>query len=114
MIAHIVLFRPRTSLTDHERRVLVDALTHAMKNIPSVRRAHIGRRTILGRQYDSMNAQQFPFAAILEFESEADLRTYLDHPAHEKLGEQFYFTSDGALAFDYEMLEPERASDLLS
>lgn len=114
MIAHIVLFRPRTSLTDDERRVLVDALTHAMKNIPFIRRAHIGRRTILGRQYDSMNTQQFPFAAILEFESETDLRAYLDHPAHENLGEQFYFTSDGALAFDYEMLEPERARDLLA
>ena len=70
--------------------------------------------TVLGRQYDNMNAQQFPYAAILEFDSEADLRAYLDHPAHEKLGEQFYFTSDGALAFDFEMLEPDRARELLS
>lgn len=114
MIAHVVLFRPRTNLSVEERHVLVDALANAINNIPMIRRAHVGRRTVLGRQYDNMNAQQFPYAAILEFDSEADLRAYLDHPAHEKLGEQFYFTSDGALAFDFEMLEPDRARELLS
>ena len=114
MIAHVVLFRPRTNLTADERHALIDALAHAIRNIPMIRRAHVGRRTILGRQYDRLNAQQFPYAAILEFENEADLRTYLDHPAHEKLGEQFYFTSDGALAFDFEMLEPDRTGELLS
>ena len=114
MIAHLVLFRPRTTLTHEERSTFVEALEHALKNIPTIRRAHVGRRTILGRQYDAMNVQQFPFVAILEFDSEANLRAYLDQPAHQKLGKQFYVASDGAMAFDFEMFEPERARELLS
>ena len=114
MIAHVVLFRPRTNLSVEERHVLVDALANAINNIPMIRRAHVGRRTVLGRQYDNMNAQQVPYAAILEFDSEADLRAYLDHPAHEKLGEQFYVTSDASLVFDFELVDGDRARDLLA
>ena len=114
MIAHVVLFRPKQSLSADDRRALMDALAHALANIPLIKRADIGRRKTLGRQYDAINSIQFPYAAILEFESEADLRAYLDHPAHQRLGEQFYLTSEVALAFDFEMLGPERARELLA
>jgi Stress responsive A/B Barrel Domain len=114
VIAHLVLFRPKADLKDNERQALIEALAHAIANIPLIARAHIGRRKILGRQYDSINTLQFPYAAILEFDSELDLRAYLDHPAHERLGEQFYFTSESALAFDFEMLGPDRARELLA
>ena len=114
MIAHVFLFRPKANLTDDERQALIGALAHALENIPLIGRALIGRRKILGRQYDGFNTLQFPYAAILEFESEHDLRAYLDHPAHEILGEQFYFTSESALVFDFELLGPDRARELLA
>jgi hypothetical protein len=114
VIAHVVLFQPKKTLGAVERDALIDALQHALANIPLIKRAHIGRRRILGRQYDGINSLQFPYAAVLEFESEPDLRAYLDHPAHERLGEQFYLTSESALVFDFEMLAPERARDLLA
>ena len=114
MIAHVVLFRPKADLTDEQRRTLVQALEDALVGIPAIKRARVGRRHRLGRFYDAQNAQDFPFAAILEFDNEADLVAYLDHPAHRTLGEQFYLTADGALAFDFELLEGTRASELLS
>ena len=113
MIAHVVLFRPRADLTGSERQVFVDALEHALTKIDLIKRATIGRRVTLGRLYDQ-TATDFPFAAILEFATEADLRSYLDHPAHVNLGRQFYVASEQALALDYEALEGDWATQLLS
>jgi hypothetical protein len=104
MVTHVVLFRPRPDLTQDERRAFVTALEHALKNIPLIKRAQIGRRLLLDRHYDELNAANFPFAAILEFDNEQDLRAYLEHPAHQMLGAQFYVTSDAALVFDFEIV----------
>lgn len=108
MVAHVVLFRPRPELTDTERAQFVDAFEDAIRNIPLIRRARVGRRITMGRAYDEHNAEEFPFAAILEFETEADLREYLNHPAHQRLGEQFYFAAERALVFDFVLSEDAR------
>jgi hypothetical protein len=105
MVAHVVLFRPKPELTSNERRAFLTALQHALTSIPAIQRARVGRRLTLGRQYDAHNPQDFPFAAILEFASADDLRSYLEHPAHEMLGAQFYTTSQAAMVFDFELLE---------
>jgi hypothetical protein len=113
MIAHVVLFRPKTELTGEERQAFVDALEQALTKIDLIKRATIGRRVTLGRLYDQA-ATDFTFAAILEFASEADLRAYLDHPAHVSLGRQFYVASEQALALDYELLEGDWPRRVLS
>jgi hypothetical protein len=114
MIAHVVLFRPKDTLTEPQRRTLVDAIGTALLGIPAIKRARVGRRRTLGRNYDSHNAEDYPFAAILEFDTEADLIAYLDHPAHHALGEQFYLTSARALALDFELLETDQLDQLLA
>jgi hypothetical protein len=113
MIAHVVLFRPKADLTDDQRRAFMAALEHALANIPLIKHARVGRRITLGREYDQQNAQDFPFAAILEFDTEADLRAYLEHPAHQMLGTQFYVTSEAALVFDYALLQGTEVRSLL-
>jgi hypothetical protein len=114
MIAHVVLFRPKSGMTAGERRAFVDALEHALTQIDLIARATIGRRITLGRLYDQQNAADFPFAAILEFATEADLRAYLDHPAHVNLGRQFYVASEQSLVFDYQSLDGDWPEQLLS
>jgi hypothetical protein len=113
MIAHVVLFRPKADLTSDQRRAFMVALEHALTNIPTIKQARVGRRVLLGRQYDTLNAHDFPFVAMMEFANEADLRAYLEHPAHEMLGAQFYVTSDAALVFDYELLEGDAIRSLV-
>ena len=113
MIAHVVLFRPKAALTSDERRAFTAALEHALTNIPLIKHARVGRRVTLGRQYDAQNAQDFPFAAILEFDTESDLRAYLEHPAHQMLGTQFYVTSEAAMVFDFELLEGTHIRELV-
>jgi hypothetical protein len=113
MIAHVVLFKPRTNLSAHEREALLDAMRVAFTNIAEIRRVRVGRRQVLGRAYDATARIDFEYAAVLEFDSEQTLRAYLDHPAHVDLGRLFGETAEAALVHDFEMVEPENIRQLL-
>ena len=113
MIIHLVLLQPKADLSAPDRDALLDAVRHAITTIPDIRRAHVGRRRIMGRPYDALVTRHFEYALVLEFNDEAALRRYLDHPAHEELGRRFYLSSDAALALDFEMVEAARVRDLI-
>lgn len=102
MIAHIVLFRPRATLAADQRQALVNALRGAVEGIPQIKRATIGTRILLNRPgYEAQMAEHYDYSAILEFESEADLRAYLDHPSHNELGKLLFTSADAVLAYDF-------------
>ena len=103
MISHIVLFRPKATLSLQERASLIDALRAAVTSIPSIKRTSIGKRILLNRPgYETLMAEHFEYSAIMEFDSEADLRAYLDHPAHVQLGQLLFTAADAVLAYDFE------------
>ncbi|HYB97083.1 MAG TPA: Dabb family protein [Vicinamibacterales bacterium] len=111
MIVHVVLFRPKPTLTADEREALVAALGHAIVGIPSIRRARIGRRIRLNRPgYETAMVEHYEYSAILEFDSEPDLRAYLEHPSHVELGRRLFASADGVLAYDFEYVDPDRLS----
>jgi len=103
VVVHLVLFRPKPSLTDRHRQEMFDALGAAAKSIPTVRRFHVGTRLTHGAAYEGLMSHDFPFAAIIEFDDLAGLQAYLRHPQHEKLGALFYELQEAALAYDYEV-----------
>ena len=105
MIAHVVLFRPRADLTEAERDGVVAAFETAIREIPSVRRARVGRRILHGRPYEGLMKEDFPYAAILEFDDLAGLAAYLEHPAHEQLANRFFAVLNGALVYDFDLKE---------
>jgi hypothetical protein len=105
VIAHVVLFTPKASLSGAERRALVIDLERACRDIPQIRRARIGRRRRLGYAYDAVGAAHFEFLAVLEFDSREDLDAYLQHPLHAALGRWFRQGAEVALAHDFEMVE---------
>lgn len=106
MCLHIVLFRPKAGVSDADRQALLAAIEHAATQIPSVRRFHIGRRARHGRGYEQQMTQDFPYAAVVEFDDLAGLQAYLQHPAHENLGARFHEMLDVGLIYDYEMEAP--------
>ena len=102
MISHLVLFRPRATLTIEEKAALIESLKSAVSDIPMIRRATIGRRILLNRPgYETQMAEHFEYSAILEFDSQYDLRAYLDHPAHSDLGRRLFTAADAVLAYDF-------------
>jgi hypothetical protein len=108
MISHVVLFRPKASLPAEQRAALIDALRNAVTGIPTIKRATIGTRILLNRPgYETLMAEHFEYSAILEFDSETDLRAYLDHPAHTNLGQLLFTAADAVLAYDFVVTDLE-------
>ena len=109
MISHIVLFDPKPTLSDTDRRALIDALQHAVTGIPSIKRATIGRRVLLNRPgYETKMAEHYEYSAIIEFDNERDLRAYLDHPAHAELGKRLFVSAARVLAYDFSQVDDLR------
>jgi len=114
MVSHIVLFRPKSSLTNGERQTLIKSLRQAIDGIASIKRAVVGRRILLGRPgYETQMAEHYEYSAILEFDSETDLRAYLDHPAHNELGALLFKSAEAVLAYDFTQVAPHEISKLL-
>jgi hypothetical protein len=102
VISHVVLFRPRATLTTEERAALIESLKTAVTGIPAIKRTTIGTRILLNRPgYETQMAAHFEYSAILEFDCEADLRGYLDHPAHNHLGRLLFTSAEAVLAYDF-------------
>ncbi len=105
MLAHVVLFRPRADLSPPERQSLADAFASALRDIPTVRRARVGRRFTHGRGYEQAMRVNYEYAAVLEFDDAAGLLAYLEHPAHQQLAEHFFSVFEEALMYDFELQE---------
>jgi hypothetical protein len=113
MVSHVVLFRPKADLTPEQHEAFFQALEQALGGVPAIRRATFGRRLILGRNYDAMAPADYQYTAVLDFDDEAALRGYLDHPAHDALGAMFYKFGAAMAAFDYEMVDAREVRGLL-
>jgi Stress responsive A/B Barrel Domain len=113
VIAHVVLFKPREGLTSEARRDLAEAFATVIRDIPSVRRARVGRRTIHGRAYERLMRIDYQYIAVLEFDDAAGLKVYLDHPAHEHLATQFFAMFEEALMYDFDIKEGSEGIDSL-
>lgn len=81
---------------------MIGSLERAVSGIPAITRATIGKRVLLNRAgYETQMAVHYEYSAILEFATEADLRAYLDHPAHVDLGRLLFTAAEAVLAYDF-------------
>ena len=113
MVSHFVLFRPKADLTPQQQETFLQALEQALVGVPTIARASFGRRRVLGRAYDALAPANYEYVAVIDFEDEGALRTYLDHPAHEQLARLFYGFGEALAAFDYEMVDAMQVRTLL-
>lgn len=104
MLVHVVLFRPKADLGRADRESLVAAIERAHREIPNLRSFRVGERTLRAAGY-APQMPEFPYIAVIEVTDEAALQAYLAHPAHADLAQQFWRTSDAALAFDFELVD---------
>jgi hypothetical protein len=107
MLLHLVMFRPKPDLDRSGRQRLAAALSTAIQQIPSVRRARVGRRVTHGRPYEQLMRVDYTHVAMLEFEDVAGLQAYLEHPAHDQLAARFFEAFEEALMYDYDVADGE-------
>jgi hypothetical protein len=105
MIVHVVLFKPRPDLSPEAGRQLAASFEAALKQIPSIRRARVGRRITHGRVYEALMNVDYSYAAFLEFDDVAGVKAYLEHPAHQQLAAQFFDAFEHALIYDFDLAD---------
>ena len=114
MIAHLILFTPKSGLPQGAQRDLLTALVAAAAEIPSIKRFRVGRRVTHGLPgYEQSMRDNYAFAAIVEFDDIAGLKTYLAHPSHAAIGGHFSASASHSLAYDYALVDAGEADRLL-
>ena len=105
MTVHLVLFTPRAGLSSDQRAALASSFEAALRSIPAIRQARVGRRVMTGRPYEALMRSDYQYAAVIEFDDDAGLRSYLDHPAHQELAARFFESFEDALIYDFDLQE---------
>jgi hypothetical protein len=105
MVIHIVLFRPKPGLTVPEQIALEQSVTKVCREVPSIKRFRVGRRVLHGRDYEKAMPENFPYAAVIEFDDLEGLQSYLQHPLHDDLASRFTEALDTKLIYDFKMEE---------
>lgn len=91
MIAHVVLFEPKSSTTMSERDAFIELLRVTFSDIDTVRRSFIGLRQKIGISYEvKIGDTAYSYASVVEFDDIDGLKVYLEHPLHVKVGQLFW------------------------
>ena len=98
-----MLFRPRADLSASDTLALIDAFERALKEIALIRRARVGKRITIGRDYERLMTVDYEYAAVLEFDDAPSLKAYLEHDAHQELGTRLFQSIEAALVYDFEV-----------
>jgi hypothetical protein len=114
VIAHIVLFQPKPAVTDTDRVAFARQFERVCREIPTVRRAVVGKRTEIDPGYPrSFGEGNYTFAAMLEFDTRDGLIAYLQHPLHRELGRLFWLVCERTAIVEVEIADT-RTTDLAS
>lgn len=101
MIAHVVLFEPKETTSNRDRELFLEAMKVAFGQIPSVVRSMAGRRQLIGAGYESkVGDQTYSYVSVVEFDDLDGLKSYLEHPLHQRLGQLFWENCDRTMIVD--------------
>lgn len=75
MLRHIVFVRWKADATEDQKQAVVDGLRELPALIPEIKRYDLGRDAGLA-------PGNHDFALVADFASEADFKTYAEHPEH--------------------------------
>jgi hypothetical protein len=107
VIAHVVLFKPKSDLRQDEIRSFGKVFKETCMEIPGIRRVRVGRIfSFHGNPSEMFGDKTYEVAAYLEFEDMTGLRAYLQHPKHAELSEVFWRYCESAAYADAEMVDP--------
>jgi hypothetical protein len=103
VVAHVVLFTPKATVSAEERAAFLRTLDATFRAVPDIARVRVGRRRGSDRPYEQLG-ERYAYVALLEFSTPEALQRYLDHPAHDALAEAFYLTLERAEVGDFDLV----------
>ena len=103
MVWHLVLLKARTGLSAEDRQALISAFDKAVREIPTVRDVHLGRRITHGAGYEATAPDAADFMVSIAFDDLPGLQAYLNHPAHQELGNRFSQSVSAASVYDFDV-----------
>ena len=107
MIAHVVLFKPRSDVDKTALRSFAQSFQLACRRIPSIARVRVGRVTSLNVVTDQIVGDKtYPAVAYLEFHDLAGLEAYLQHPLHAELAKLFWQYCESTIFLDADAVDP--------
>ena len=111
MTAHIVLFQPKATTSEDDRTAFARQFERACREIPSVRRAVVGKAAAIDAGYTrSFGEGQYEFAAVLEFDDRDGLIAYLTHPLHRELGRLFWVVCERTAIVEVDLVDATSAN----
>jgi hypothetical protein len=106
VIQHIVLFTPRSELSDEERRAFARTTIDTLVRAQEIRRFTVGRRVRVDPGYTrSFGDKTYDYAAVLEFENQAALVRYLHSADHAELGRLFWKNCQNTVVSEVDVVD---------
>ena len=110
VISHIVLFTPKDSVAGTLRESFALKLRQACLEIPGIKHVTVGRTTTIDAGYTRfLGNKTYEFAAVFDFDSESELRAYLQHPLHRELGQLFWDLCSVTTVVEVQSVDPKSA-----
>ena len=101
MIAHVVLFEPKSNTTVTERDAFIELLRVTFSEIDTVQRSFIGHRQKVGVSYEAIIGDTaYSYASVVEFDDIDGLVKYLEHALHLKVGQLFWQHCERTMILD--------------
>ena len=106
MIAHLVLFEPKSSSSTEEREAFLRELRRVIGTINEVQHANIGTIFSLGVMPENLiGGSTYSYASVIEFSDKAGLERYLKHPVHDELRRLFWTMCERTVVADAELFD---------
>lgn len=106
MIAHIVLFNPKSTVTDVQLLSCAQLLERLSREVPGVLRASAGRSISIDPGYlRPLGDKTYQNVCVLEFKDRSSLVAYLTHPLHRELGQLFWEICESSVILESEMVD---------
>jgi hypothetical protein len=97
MVEHVVLFKLKPEATEAQRRAMLEGLRGLREAVPGIVDLSCGTNF-------SERSQGYEIGLVVRFADRTALESYLPHPAHRGVVEQFIRPiSDGVIVVDYEI-----------
>jgi len=94
MIRHVVMINFKTEIGEKERDEFCKKSAETLAQIPGTHNVFIGKASEMGKT-------RYCFSLFIDFDDEAALKTYVDHPLHKGVGAKLVSMISDSLISDY-------------